>query len=373
VSIHTDIPLFNDLQKIDNDFYRGKIPEKDLWMVMERVNETNIRSWQTYSTVQSNSRCIDYVSSLCDKDGKRFLQKGSLGDGSIHFHKVLQNIAYNTNEVWVAYITKAKSPEKIPDSMIFYNAGNIETRDYPFAKDIEMFVSVTSSPGALVTTHMGIGSSLEGVVRRSKGTSVDLHSFAAKVMLLRNPQRKYMINAPVAAMEKILATALPSGLHVGTREMQSKMEKRLSVTKEQFIADIPRKKEKIEQLAKIEGNSWRVQRAKCLESIRANGSLDEQFKDYQTPYSFKLAINKETQTEEFLAFMEKHPPILSKKDGKITIFDPKSPSTPALTIDTEKDESYKWMAENTFRPGLGLHHIAIDLLALANCKSLGAV
>jgi hypothetical protein len=211
---------------------------------MERVDRCNVALWQHYIDVQRNPRAVDAAGLMVGQGGKS-LQKGYLTDGSYHFSRVLGEVSRTNNEIWVAYITKDMTPQKIPESIRSYGAGDLD--DYfrmggldsfkrSFPQNIEMFMTVTSSPSALITSHMGIASSIEGVGRRTKGTSVNLHSFAAKVMLMRNPQRKYMVNAPVFAMEKIIADALPGFVFVGTREMKHIMEERQQISFDEFHA-----------------------------------------------------------------------------------------------------------------------------------------
>jgi hypothetical protein len=215
-----------------------------------------------------------------------------------------------------------------------------------------MFVTITSSPEALITSHMGIASSLEGVGNRSKGTSIDLHSFAARVMLIRKPDRKYMVTAPVDAMEMIFAKALPGSFHAGTLEMQQKMKKRQSVTLEEFTEIIiPKKSKKNQERAAIDPVD-----------------IKRRYHFYKNPYAFKSATNKETQAEEFLKFMEKHSPILSVQKEKMVIFNPQAPSEPDITIE-QGNKAYEWMQVQALRP-IFTHYVVIDLLTLASCKTL---
>ena len=106
-----------------------------------------------------------------------------------------------------------------------------------------MYVTVTTNANALITSHMGVTMSVEGAARRlkghsqAKGTSVDLHAFAAKVMLMRNPLRKYMINAPMRDMEKIIAKALPNSIHVGTKEQEAIIMERKDLTFQSYMAN----------------------------------------------------------------------------------------------------------------------------------------
>jgi hypothetical protein len=278
-------------------------------------------------------------------------------------------VPYNVHEVWVAYITKTKTPEKIPDNMAVYSSDNAINGDNAFAKDIEMFVSITSSPEALITSHMGVASSIEGVGNRSRGTSVDLHSFAAKVMLIRKPDRKYMVNAPVDAMEMIFAKTLPGSFYAGTLEMQQKMKKRQLITLETFTNIImPKKAKKSQECAAVNSDDPRACRAQVLSEL----SVEKQYHYYKNPYTFKAATNKESQAEEFLQFMEKHPPILSKKNEKMVIYNPLSRSEPDITIEKGNKE-YEWMHIHALRPVGSTHYVVIDLQALASSKALDSV
>jgi hypothetical protein len=196
------------------------------------------------------------VGRMVDESGKP-LQKGSTGDGSLLFLSVLNEISYQDNEIWVAYITKADTPHKVDNRFEDYSVNDVDDSLHSFAKDIEMFVTVTSSSNALITSHMGIATSIEGVRTRQKGTSLDLHSFAAKVMLMRNPARKFMVNTPAFAMEQIIVNALPDATFVGTRQMRKEMEEVQRVNKEEFFNSKGnnfknRVKEKVQKKAKEE-------------------------------------------------------------------------------------------------------------------------
>jgi hypothetical protein len=357
--------LSENVQIVDDHFYVGEVPGKDLRIVMERVNKENIELWRNYAQTQNWDRAVSIVSARCDENGEK-LQKGSLSDGSGHFLEILKTVPYDVVELWVCYITRLPNPEKIPRNMANYNSENAINGDHPFAKDIEMFVSVSSSPEALITSHMGVASSLEGVGNRSKGTSVDLHSFAARVMLIRNPDRKYMVNAPVNAMEMIFAKALPGSFHAGTVEMRQKMEKRQKVTLQEFTeVKIPKRSKKAQERAVKDPFDPFVCKVECLETL----TVEEQYRRYKNPYPFASAKNKEEEDKEFLKFMEKHPPILSVENDKMIIYNPQSPSEPDLTIE-KSDKKYEWMNVRALKPSGSTHYVAVDLLELANSKTL---
>ena len=240
-------PWENKIQLTSDGLYVAKIKNQNLWLVMERVDNNNIDSWKRYATVQKDLR----VTTFASKFEKKFNDVGSQ-----HFYKVLHEVPRDKNEVWVAYITSDLNA-KSTDISYCYNADVLEEyykaiysakqqtafKPTKFNEHLKMFFTVTSSPNALVTSHMGISASAEGSISgRPKGISVDLHSFAAKVMLIRNPDRKYMINAPAFAMEKIMVDSLPKdAVFVGTREMKKTIEDRQSTSLDDFkhsIADI---------------------------------------------------------------------------------------------------------------------------------------
>ncbi len=396
--------LYPAIQKVSNTFYTSKIPNKNLTLVMERVDERTQPLWLRYAEVQSHERVLGV-----GWDPK----KGSRADGALHFKGVLNEISYSANEVWVAYITRAETPQPIPDEMKYYFWQESDS----FAKDVEMFVTVTSSPNALITTHMGVTHTAEAAFQgRTKGISVDLHSFAAKVMLMRNPQRKYMVNAPNFAMEKIIADALPSAVFVGTREMQEKMkEAQKNITFDEFKAQKEAvileelRREAAEQ--SVDEDSHFKRR---LASYRKNGESEEsslhdaqecistyamvelkdgnvvvsekkiaeklskklpdEYKYHKNPYSFSGVKDQTQSTEAFLEFMKKHPPLLSVDDGKsiykcFTIFNAEDLSKPWLTVDTT-NANYQWMFTRICRPGGVTHYIVVDLKALADSRPI---
>lgn len=367
--------LFPSVQKITNNLYAARIPQKNLILVMERIDDRTLPLWRSYSNVQSHPR----VAEAASEKGKRGIIKASVSSGSGNFRSVLTKVSHEENEIWVAYITKASYPQPIRDSIKNYDATNVWHQPHPFAKDIEMYVTVTSSPRALITSHMGIASTFEGKGNRAKGTSVDLHSFAAKVMLMRNPQRRYMVNTPVFAMEKILVDALPHSVFVGTREMLQKMQAIQKVTFEEFRA----KTEQLclEQLQK----EAQTEKAKNSESGTENPSmtaeqkeakllerLKEKFEEFREPYGLPEGLS----IDAFLKFIEEHPPLLSVAKNHptwprvpyFTIFEENNASKPWLSIEP-KTQDYKWMYDEPFEPG-GCHYIVVKLLDLALSRAI---
>lgn len=422
------------VQKMSDDFYIGKIPGKELrggkelWLAMERVTDDNIASWKKYIKIQTMPRGIGVAFARIDENGKA-MQKGMLGDGSYHFKAVLDEVSYTENEIWIAYITKASLPQKIPAIPDFHptwgydpvyaceNSNNL-CKGGAFMANLEMFMTVTSSPNALVTSHMGIASSIEGTLsRRTKGTSVDLHSFAAKVMLERNPHRECMINAPVFAMEKIMIDALPNSVFVGTKEMEEIMKERQNVNEEEFAR---KESENIRLLLKseaekfldsinqnldlqldwarrglIKGHTEESIRKKHIGDLPTNSlvemgeegkyviseskieealpkKIDEEFIQYKNPFHFSPEKNIRDRSASFLQLMEKCPPLLSVDGESIirrsaTIFNHNNPMHPCLTI-IEGNRDYQWMFQSAFKPHASTHYMVVDLAALANSR-----
>lgn len=347
--------------KVNNNFYVGQMrsDDKKLWLVMERIDERTLPLWQTYIGVQSNPRINVLVNGMD--------QKGSLLDGSGHFFNVLYETSSTLNEMWVAYITRAETPEPIPDSMKSYSATDLDAfmqrKGREFTKNILMFVTVTSSPRALITSHMGIARSVEGVFSSVRHVSLDLHSFAAKVMLLHNPERKYMVNAPVAAVEKIIREALPpQSVFVGTREVRKMIQERLDMSLEQFKSE---HQDTVSEIVKThKGN------AKFIKIL-----INQEFFLFKAPYShasFKFDPQPEyttTVAREFLDYLHRYPPLLSDDEVRMTIYDKDNPESPWLSIDKTNCD-YNWIFTQPFVPTGQTHYIVVDLVNLAKCRPL---
>lgn len=414
------------IQHPSDGFYYGRMvscAEQKLWLVMEKVNAQNIEYWKQYINVQSNGRVVARNSQILGSDGKP-IQKGSTGDGSRHFKRVLNETPLAQNEIWIAYISHSKNvPQKItyedikgysPESLDYHSGSD-------FTKSIEMFVTITSSKHALITSHLGIAVSAENIASRQRRTSLDLHSFAAKVMLIRNPERKYMITAPVFAMGNIIAKALPDHVYCGTREMRKRLQNvqgigqneyaymmnsdetntiRESLKKEVMLRAnkaVARDNEMLEKdlLEQKEDQIKNIIEAyksdpsvKCYGEIdshnkivvsqekielEVNRRLQEAYQIFKNPYVFPLA-EKGKEGEGLLKYMESHPPILSvtrTNDKKeFSIFDPKNPRNVWLSIDEKNSNVYDWMFRPPFHPSGSAYYVVIDLNALANCKQL---
>ena len=113
---------------------------------------------------------------------------------------------------------------------------------------------------------------------------MDLHSFAAKVMLLKNLHRRYMMNAPVPAMEELISKGLPDGsVFIATRERKKTLDDHKNMTVDEYknLHMDELNKESQESLAKyIRTKSSSLRKAK--KSLgELNGELDQLPADYQ--------------------------------------------------------------------------------------------
>jgi hypothetical protein len=310
---------------------------------MKKVTEKNHREWLDYAKYQKTRISRGY------KD---------LVDGVGHFWSVLDSInpeaypqnnntLWNNNELWIAYITK--KPENDGDN-------------------IRMFVTVVSSSEALITTHMGISASFEAMEddNREKGISIDLHSFAARVMLMRNPNRKYMITTPVTIMRRIIIDALPNDTFLGTIEMINDIKEDQKMTIEEYIEE------------------------KKFDPSATREYIERRFGYVKYPRSFKNIFTRETKladrekdTNELIEFMEKHPPVLSAKYEKrksilseeykeliLAIYDSNDRKKEPITIN-KGDPTYNWLFISEFKPVTDdTYYVAVNLEALANSKQI---
>ncbi len=403
--------LYPSITKVDDGLYFARMASHpDLYLAMEKVNHENYDRWYRYAQLQGNPRIIGYVQSVSKASGKPI----SIGDGTVHFKSALESIDPKKNEMWIAYITRDARPQHIPPSMRLYKPKDIEQVNAPFAKDIQMFVTVTSSHDALLTSHIGVAASAESILSRQRtpGVSMDLHSFGAKVMQMRNPRRRYMINAPAPAMAIILLEALPKGVFIGTRQMREEMQTSLSLTLQDFEEKNPNLRETFlkaalsgdsqkmdhlnAQLAKMEDNS---EKEKFVGSVSLKGSaleigpnglyyisqakaqslaqkeLERRFSFEKNPYWMPEKSNPRGKQDSraFLELMEKHPPILSVQylEGRqeaLTIYEPQRPTKVWLEVRRD-DPAYNWLffSEASYPSGTTCYCLT-DLLELAPAR-----
>lgn len=146
----------------------------DLWFNMVKIcDERQKEQWQQYS------------------DGAGYIRAGS--GGVCTFRSALDAWSNFQTEVWVAYV----SMEPMVD---------IEKIN---KNSIEMYISVTTSAHAPFTSHMGIQRVNPADKHQShKHIANQLHTFCARIMHERYPEKIYMINSPQEVARDILCKGL---------------------------------------------------------------------------------------------------------------------------------------------------------------------
>ena len=108
------------VEQVDEGLYHGYLKSRpSLEFRMERLSGANHSKWVAFIQEQLTGRTE------------------ILGEGALHFRKVLSEVSYKDNEIWVASLYDTKN------------------------SNIVMYVTVTSSPDALITSHMGIAKTKE--------------------------------------------------------------------------------------------------------------------------------------------------------------------------------------------------------------------
>ena len=192
--------------KLDENHYIGK-EDEGMFFVMERVRPENVDAWIKYG---ETSLSLDY------NNGGLSAFIGSLKTmykGTDEITKQNQDL-YSEAENWICYATSLNPKEKLIDiTTIFPEGQDIGLREK--TDFIKMTMIVISTPEALLTGHMGISKNPDTFYEKKsslgarKYLSLSLHSFGAKVMLLRNPNRFYMTSAPMSEMLKIIGNNMP--------------------------------------------------------------------------------------------------------------------------------------------------------------------
>lgn len=193
------------LSKISDDLYTGKVNDS-FYLAMERVGDKNVDDWYGYAQNQQ----------------ERITAERALDPGGVeYFERVIESYKYMIikpqNEVWVAYASDKKVQKKA------------QLKDSDDVKHIEMFVTVITTPEALLTTHMGISRSYEAAIAANRvkqpNQSMHLHSFAAKVMKQRYPNKVYMMTAPMDVMRSLFIKNLPAdSIFLGDDSYQKEIE-----------------------------------------------------------------------------------------------------------------------------------------------------
>jgi len=321
------------LQKINDGLYAGKAADK-FYLAMERITPENIQDWIDYAQLQVTAG---------SRMGLKYLQNT---DGSGHFAKVLtaykSGIINNKNDLWVAY-TSDVPVTKNADLKTYIGAENPR---------LEMFVTVISSPDALITSHMGISRTWEAALdlqqtppTRAKHAdqSVHLHSFAAKVMKARDPKKVYMLTAPAIAMRDILIKKMPANsVFVGDSLYQNKLE-----------AGEKNPQSLIDEYALRERKNETAQEREA----RLKKAADLMYRFYNI--------------KEKLPLLKTNPPrIIKTKESSRKLTLQKPDGSPLATFD-QSTPVYQWLFTDAYEDGgLKLPYTLIDLEKLAAVTQL---
>lgn len=138
-----------------------------------------------------------------------------IGEGLGAFWESL-SLYNDSSELWVAYAVSGFDPK-----IVFDTTGYI----WPH---IEMVMTVFTAPEVNFTMHMGIcrtvyheEAAFKGLILKHPGISVDLHAFAAKIMLSHN--KKWMCTRPVTTMRNILSLIFGKDCYIGSAETIEKL------------------------------------------------------------------------------------------------------------------------------------------------------
>lgn len=137
------------------------------------------------------------------------------------------------DDVWVCYALNRVLPEDDPD----------------WKSSVEMFVSISAAANVPLTMYMGIlrnGFYLATDNSTHKELSLILHSYAAKIMQQRDPDKIYMRSYPTQIMLDILVKSLPDDSYQYSKKNQGYrngmcilIEKKIT-----FVSDIIARRER---------------------------------------------------------------------------------------------------------------------------------
>ena len=393
-----------NIEKIGDGFYRGKIQHNDyqyLWCVMERIepSSTQQKYWQEYALSQVKNEA-EVMNRWAESEKKE-------NQGARYFELVLNN---KYPETWVSYVTSDKDPQP---TMMDKN-------------HIKMYMSVVSSKEALITSHMGISITVESITKKpARGISLSLHSFAAKVMLMENPERRFMINSPLVDMAVILIKSGLKKLFIGN---QSKAEELFGknyydANNSQVVDtafDDYAEKDKAHQMAEIDdaannvlelynnklenaknsdedadiseilnalAGESRAGRYLEIDEVNKKLAIDNQktavlknkiknnkkFVPDLPIYSLQDKLGLIKQPKKYYTFWMEHRGIVERDGQKLYIEDPENRGNTWLTIDKKNKTTYSWLFSPIFADVGGVGFFAIDLRELAEYGKLATL
>jgi len=319
----------SNVNKISEGLYTGKVADT-FYLAMERVDSKNINQWLKYAHEQ-----VEFEANLIYLPNK---------DGSAHFELVLKEyqsdeINQKDNELWIAYASTIPVTKK--------------TQLSDGGAHIDMFVTVVTSSEALITSHMGISRTWQAASdlqkkppRRIKhpDQSVHLHSFAAKVTKMRDPEKVYMLTAPAIAMRDILIKKMPPySVFVGDSIYQQELE--------------AAEKDPKSLLTKFDLKDQKGETAQEREE-RLNKKARYLYDYYKIGEKMRL--------------LKTNPPrIVRVKDGRKQTFTIQKPDGVLLVTFDQSTTDYQWMFAGAYiSEGLKLPYILVDLDKLAAVSAL---
>lgn len=340
VPSNNTIKLMEGIVKVNDSLYYQDLLNEKIRLIIERLDDNNEKRWKELAELEMR---YGFEMKTTIANEQKIKLSGHPLDGARHFKMVLDKVNRSQNQVWIAYIT---DDLRIPFQSLEYR----EWED-----SILYCMTVVTSPEALITSHMGINKTINGSRKNFRGSSLRLHSLAAKVMLSLNPHRRFMINAPAWVMESIIADALPGGLYAGTREMKEELDRIANMSLNSYL----KTEEGIAEKNKLIESGYQEEK-KLLDKLKK--SYSSRFPDVE---------RKGGKKESLWEFMNQNPPIISlghngkTMRGNMVIYEAPNREKVFLTISNDNKNIYQWMFTEPFQALGETHYIAVDLEKLA--------
>lgn len=197
--------------------------QADLHFYMTKVVDDNVSIWSAYAYNESNLAPNFSLSTNHNFD----VAKSKSDIGIEAFKRSLQDYNNFETEVWVAY-----AANKI-----------IDIPSKPELGVVEMFVTSATSEHSVFITNSGIARAPSYNGDKHSKLAMQLHGFAAKIMLQMHESLSYMINSPAYKMMEIIVDSFKtkfgdtSSLYLGNgyhevKEELSDLQKQYSEFKE---------------------------------------------------------------------------------------------------------------------------------------------
>lgn len=326
---------YSGVTTISDDLYVGKVAD-EFYVAIERVDKSNIDMWKQYARIQW----------FC---GQKFHSKYLPDLGGIEFFKMVldqykKGIIKPCNELWIVYASNKPVSSKAQLNVDVFS-------DKILNPSIEMFCTVITSANALITSHMGMSRTIEAAYDLEQGSttrkkhsyqSMYVHSFAAEVFQMINPQKRYMLFTPLPLMRSIVLRKMPMNtVFIGDNRYQERLK---AVQKDP--------------------------------KILVDESVLTDMKKQKTSLEYGQLVTKiAQQMYDYLACAEKinllktNPPRIIKSQQGFIIQKPDKELLVEIFPDTE---IYQWLFTRPYQTdGIDIPYILVDLAALAAWGALG--